>query len=117
MEIDAKIEDIQSDLHSCSERAANVSLRARIQMEVLRLVEMKVLLPEKMWHAEIELLQKVHVQNPYNDAFFLMLIQLDEILIRSESSCDLTDYIALQKASFAILQRVFSSLIIEDTQS
>ncbi|KAJ3902382.1 hypothetical protein F5879DRAFT_923898 [Lentinula edodes] len=100
MEIDAKIEDIQSDLHSCSERAANVSLRARIQMEVLRLVEMKVLLPEKMWHAEIELLQK-----------------LDEILIRSESSCDLTDYIALQKASFAILQRVFSSLIIEDTQS
>ncbi|KAJ3872874.1 hypothetical protein F5051DRAFT_444772 [Lentinula edodes] len=99
-EIEAKIKDIDFDLHSNSEQAANSSLRAGIQMEVLRLVEMKVLLPEKMWHAEAELLQK-----------------LDEILVRSESSCDLADYVALQKASFTILQRVFTSLLSEDTQS
>ncbi|KAJ3910767.1 hypothetical protein F5877DRAFT_73683, partial [Lentinula edodes] len=60
-----------------SAQAANVLLKAGIQLEIHRLVEMK----------------------------------LHEILLRSQSNCNISDYIALQKASLQILERVFHCLL------
>ncbi|KAJ4471056.1 hypothetical protein C8J55DRAFT_563751 [Lentinula edodes] len=91
---ETEINNIDNVVEARRTRSTNVSLSAGIQMEILRLVEMKVLLPEKMWHTETGVLEK-----------------LDEFLIRSHHDPNINDYVALQQASLEILGRVFECIL------
>ncbi|KAJ3716998.1 hypothetical protein C8R42DRAFT_724640 [Lentinula raphanica] len=90
--------DYEDHVRSRRAQATSAIIRAGIQMEILRLTEMKMLLPEYLWHAESDILQ-----------------QLEEILSRSEKECSIEDYITLQKASLRILERVFRSFVSDST--
>ncbi|KAJ3898635.1 hypothetical protein F5879DRAFT_994595 [Lentinula edodes] len=63
-EIGANTKDLNHDLDESSSQSVNPLLSAAVQLEVLRLIEMKMLLPEKMWHAETGILQQVLSQSP-----------------------------------------------------
>ncbi|KAJ3901611.1 hypothetical protein F5879DRAFT_991796 [Lentinula edodes] len=89
-EMEATHQDLNCNIDTRRAQAANILLRARIQMEVVRLMEMKILLPKELWMPESAI-----------------LLQLDEILLRSQSEGDISDYVALQRASLQILSRVF----------
>ncbi|KAJ3964627.1 hypothetical protein EV361DRAFT_941804 [Lentinula raphanica] len=93
-------QDYEELVRSRCVQATTVSIRAGVQMEILRLIEMILLLPECLWHAESD-----------------VLAQLGEILARSQRECCIDDYLALQKASLRILERVFCSLCCDSMDS
>ncbi|KAJ3816514.1 hypothetical protein F5880DRAFT_1512596 [Lentinula raphanica] len=88
--------DYEEHVRGRRAQAATVLIKAGIQMEILRLMEMRVLLPEYLWIEEKDVLD-----------------QLGEILSRSQTDCRFDDYVSLQKASFRILERVFRSFLSE----
>ncbi|KAJ3717801.1 hypothetical protein C8R42DRAFT_644436 [Lentinula raphanica] len=112
--IQQMLEDFRTDIavdfeeHVRSRRAevTSVLTRTGMQMEILRLLEMRLLLPDHLWQAENDILQEVHT-----------ICLLGEILSRSQSDFTTDDYVALQKASLRILERLFRSLLPDPVDS
>lgn len=60
-EMEATHQDLNRNIDTRRAQAANILLRARIQMEVVRLMEMKILLPKELWMPESAILLQVHI--------------------------------------------------------
>lgn len=59
--MEATHQDLNCNINTCRAQAANILLQARIQMEVVHLMEMKILLPKELWMPESAILLQVHI--------------------------------------------------------